>query len=467
LLYSVILMAGILAKPATIFIRLLNTFITRYYTKMIERYSRPEMAAIWTQETKFKKWLDVELAACKAHVTLGNIPESSYRIICDNAQIDVDRIDAIEAEVHHDVIAFLTCVAEFVGEESRFVHLGLTSSDVVDTAFSLLIRDAGHQLRHGLDTLMTAVKTQAHAHKMTLTMGRTHGVHAEPTTLGMKLTVWYDELQRHCYRLDHALETMNVGKLSGAVGNYAHMPPQLEQLVCDELGLKPAPISTQILQRDRHAEFITTLALIAGTIEKMAVEIRSLQKTEFNEITEPFSARQKGSSAMPHKRNPIVCERLSGLARVIRGYALTAMENQALWHERDISHSSAERVIFPDATMALDYMLAQMTRVITGMHVNVDQMTANIAKSYNVFFSQQLLLKMIDHGMSREDAYRIVQKNAHAAFDEHVSFDKKIAEDPEIQSLLSEKERNDLFSLSPYTQHIDTIFNRVYPPVNG
>lgn len=429
---------------------------------MIKRYSRPEMAQVWEPENKFQKWMDVELAACKAHVTLGNIPDEAYQVIQDKADFNVERIDEIESEIHHDVIAFLTCIAEYVGENSRFVHLGLTSSDVVDTAFSLLIQDAGKILLRDIDVLLTSLKEKANQYKYTLTMGRTHGVHAEPTTLGLKLTIWYEEMKRNKARLMKALDTTNVGKISGAVGNYAHMPPKLEALVCDELQLNIAPVSTQVLQRDRHAEFITTLSIIGGTLEKMAVEIRGLQKTEFNEILEPFSKKQKGSSAMPHKKNPIICERVTGLARVLRGYAVTAMENQALWHERDISHSSTERIIFPDATVSLDYMFGLMTKVIDGMTVNEEQMKQNIAKSYNVFFSQQLLLQMVQKGMLREDAYLIVQRNAHAAFDEQILFDDKIKNEPKIKDLFTDQELSELFSFSPYTKHADEIFDRVY-----
>ncbi len=429
---------------------------------MIKRYSRPKMQAVWEPENKFQKWMDVELAACKAHVDLGNITQDAYEDIKAKADFNVDRIDEIESEIHHDVIAFLTCVAEYVGENSRFVHLGLTSSDVVDTAFSLLIQDAGAILLEDIDQLQVVLKAQANKYKYTLTMGRTHGVHAEPTTLGLKLTIWYEEMSRNRKRLEAAMAMTAVGKVSGAVGNYAHMPPKLESLVCEELGLAVSPASTQVLQRDRHAEFMTVLSIIAGTLEKMAVEIRGLQKTEFNEIVEPFSKKQKGSSAMPHKRNPIICERVTGLARVLRGYALTALENQALWHERDISHSSTERIIFPDASIGLDYMFALMTKVIDGMTVNEDQMKRNIERSYNVFFSQKLLLKMVEKGMLREDAYRIVQKNAHAAFDDHVMFNEKIKSDVQITDLFTNTELDDLFSFSQYTDHADTIFSRVY-----
>lgn len=429
---------------------------------MIDRYARPAMKAIWEAETRFQKWLEVEIAACEAHVELGNIPAEAVEEIKAKAQFNVDRILEIEAEVQHDVIAFLTCVAEYVGPSSRFVHLGLTSSDVVDTAFSMLIQDAGAILLNDIDELMASIKKQADTYKYTLCMGRTHGVHAEPTTFGLKLTIWYDELRRQRRRLENALDEANVGKISGAVGNFAHMPPTLEAKVCAKVGLRVAPISTQILQRDLHAAVISVCALIAGTLEKMAVEIRGLQKTEFNEVLEPFSSKQKGSSAMPHKKNPIMCERVTGLSRTIRGYALTAFENQALWHERDISHSSAERIIFPDTTVTLDYMFSVMKKIIDGLVVNEAQMKENIGRSYNVFFSQQLLLKLVEKGMLREDAYRVVQQNALSAFQERVLFDDKIRKDATITSHVSEEELNELFSFEKYTAHVDEIFSRVY-----
>ncbi len=429
---------------------------------MIERYSREKMSKIWTLDNKFKKWLDIELAACEAHASLGNIPIEDLNIILDKASFDTKRINEIENEIHHDVIAFTTSVAEFVGPSSRYVHLGLTSSDVVDTGFSLLIVEAGQLILTEIDTLLESLKTQAFKHKLTLMMGRTHGVHAEPTTFGLKLTTWYEELVRNKKRLIEAIDNCQYGKISGAVGNYAHISPQIEDFVCKKLELKPSKVSTQILQRDRHAHFMTTLAILGGTLEKMATEIRGLQKTEFNEITEPFSKKQKGSSAMPHKKNPIICERVSGLARIIRGYALTAMENQSLWHERDISHSSAERVIFPDATIAIDYMLSLMIKVINNMTVNENQMKENIERSFNVFFSQKLLLRMVEKGISREDAYRIVQRNAHAAFDEKILFDSKIQQDNDITSLFSKEELSNLISFDQYTHNIDLIYNRVY-----
>lgn len=429
---------------------------------MITRYSLEIMSSIWSDQTKFQKWLDVELAACLAHVKLKNISQEDFETIQKKASFNVDRIKEIESEIHHDVIAFLTNLAENIGPESRLVHMGLTSSDVVDTAFSLQIKDAGNQLLLNIDELIKELKEKAHTYKTTLQMGRTHGVHAEPLTFGLKLTVWVAEMKRNKKRLEAAIDTLNVGKISGAVGNYAHMPPELEAYVCDELGLRAADASTQTLQRDRHAQFMTTLSIIGGTLEKMASEIRALQKTEFNEVLEPFSKKQKGSSAMPHKKNPIICERITGLSRILRGYALSALENQALWHERDISHSSTERVIFPDATIALDYMFSLMIKVIKGMVVNEEQMKENIDRSFHIFFSQQLLLKLVQNGVLRETAYRWVQKNAHDAFDEKVNFKEKVTQDQNILNHITETEINDIFSFDKYTQNIDTIYNKVY-----
>lgn len=433
-----------------------------HFLAMIERYSRPKMKAVWSAENKFNKWLDVELAACDAHVELGNIPKDDVEIIRKNAKFDVQRIDEIEAEIHHDVIAFLTCLAENIGPSSRFVHLGLTSSDVVDTAFSLLIKDAGNVLLESVDEFMVALKAQAETHKYTLCMGRTHGVHAEPTTFGLKLSVWYDEMKRNRKRLERAIEINNVGQISGAVGNFAHMPPELETKTCGYLNLTPANIATQILQRDRHAEFIAAIAITGGTLEKIATEIRGLQKTEFNEVLEPFSSKQKGSSAMPHKKNPILCERVTGLSRVLRGYAVTAMENQNLWHERDISHSSAERMIFPDATVTLDYMFGIITKVINGMQVNKEQMLENIKRSYNIFFSQQILLKLVQSGMLREDAYRVVQKIAMDSFQNREMFDEKVRQSADITAHISSSELDDIFSYDKYMTQVDFIYSRVY-----
>ena len=433
---------------------------------MITRYSREAMTAIWEPKNKFNKWLDVELAACDAHVHLGNLSKEDYDIIKEKARFDVKRIDEIESDIHHDVIAFLTNLAENIGPSSRFVHMGLTSSDVVDTAFSLLIKESGEVLLQDIDILLQTIKEKASKYKFTAIMGRTHGVHAEPTTVGLKLTVWYAEMQRNRQRLQTALETIRVGKISGAVGNYSNITPQLEAFVCQSLGLEVSPASTQILQRDRHAEFMTCLAIIGGSLEKFATEIRALQKTEFNEILEPFSKKQKGSSAMPHKKNPIICERVSGLARVLRGYALTSLENQNLWHERDISHSSTERIIFPDATIALDYMFSLMTRVLKEMVINEEQMRENIDKSYHIYFSQQLLLTLVNKGVLREDAYRIVQRNALSSFKDRVAFDQKIKADPQLAKLLTEDDYNAVFNSDKYSKHVDFIFDRVYKKGN-
>lgn len=422
---------------------------------------------MWSAQNKFQKWLDIEIAACWAHASMGNIPQSAYETIKAKATFQVNRIEEIEAEIQHDVIAFLTNVAEHVGEESRFVHLGLTSTDVVDTALSLVIQDAGKILIDGINGTLDSLKKLAHTHKTTMMMGRTHGVHAEPTSFGLKVTVWYAEMQRNLKRLEMALADLKVGKISGAVGNYAHLSPEIERLVCEKLGLEASPISTQILQRDRHAAFISAIAITGGTLEKISTEIRALQKTEFNEVQEPFSSSQKGSSAMPHKRNPIICERITGLSRVLRGYALTAFENQNLWHERDISHSGAERVILPDACGFLDYMMALMQKTLNGLVVNSDQMAKNILASRNVFYSQQLLLVLVNKGMSREEAYRLVQKNALAAFDTNVLFDEMIRRDEQITSLVSDIEISEIFSLKKYQSNIDLIYERVYGVKSG
>ena len=429
---------------------------------MIERYSREKISKIWTDENKFNTWLAIELAACKAHVKLGNISQKDFDTIKKKASFKIKRIKEIEKETNHDVIAFLTNLAENIGPSSRFVHLGLTSSDIVDTALSVQTKNAGIIIKEGIENLLKTIKEKAIEHKTTIMMGRTHGVHAEPTTLGLKLTVWYEEMKRNKERLENAIKSMSVGKLSGAVGNYTQIPPELETDVCKELNLTPSLASTQILQRDRHAEFISCLAIIGGSLEKYATEIRALQKTEFNEITEPFSKKQKGSSAMPHKRNPIICERVTGLARTIRGYAITALENQNLWHERDISHSSTERIIFPDATIAIDYMIYLMTNVIGNMKVNKDQLTKNIDKSFNIFFSQPLLLRLINKGLIREEAYEIVQKIALEAFDTQIHFDKLVKKNNLIQKHLNQDELNKIFNFENYTKHINHIFKRVY-----
>nr|WP_245527925.1 adenylosuccinate lyase [Ammonifex degensii] len=418
------------------------------------------MKNLWSEENKFRKWLDVELAVCEAWSELGVIPKEDLAEIKAKANFDVERIKAIEKEVRHDVIAFLTCVAEYVGEKARWIHLGLTSSDVVDTALSLLMKEAGEHLLNRLFTLREAVLEQAKRHRDTVMIGRTHGVHAEPITLGFKFLVWVAELDRQAERLSRAIETVSVGKISGAVGTYANLHPRVEELACRRLGLRPARISTQILQRDRHAEYLTTLALIGGSLEKFAVEIRGLQRTEIRELEEPFRPGQKGSSAMPHKRNPIVAERISGLARILRSNALAAMENMALWHERDISHSSVERIIIPGSTTLLDYMLYKMTELVRDLHVYPQNMQRNLEHTRGLVFSQRVLLKLVEKGLSREEAYRLVQRNAMAAWEKEVSFKELLLQDEEVGRYLRPEEIEELFDYRYFLRHLDEIYQR-------
>jgi len=429
---------------------------------MIERYSRPEMAKIWTLQNKFQKWLELELAACKVLSKKGQIPAESLKVILEKAKFDVARVNEIEKETNHDVIAFLTNVAEYVGPDSRFIHMGLTSSDVVDTCLMVQIKEAAAILKQDIEALMNTLKAQAKKYQNTVMIGRTHGIHAEPMTFGLKLALYYEEMKRNLARLESATENIAVGKLSGAVGTYGNIDPEVETEVCKALGLKPAVVSNQILQRDRHAEFVTTLSIIGGTLEKLAVEIRLLQKTDTHEAAEPFGKGQKGSSAMPHKRNPIMCERITGLARVLRGYALTSLENQALWHERDISHSGAERVIFPDATGFLDYMLVKMTDIISGIEVYEDNMIVNLNKWGGIVFSGRLLLEFVKKGITREEAYKIVQRNALAARDKNGSFLENISKDPEALKLLSAAEIKESFQYDDLKPKIEMIFKRVF-----
>ncbi|MDD5457064.1 MAG: adenylosuccinate lyase [Candidatus Margulisbacteria bacterium] len=429
---------------------------------MIERYSRKELTRIWTLENKFSKWLDIEIAACEAHVKLGNIPKKALDIIKKKASFSVKRIDDIEKTTNHDVIAFLTNVAEEVGPESRYIHLGLTSSDVVDTAFSLLIKEAASVLQKDIEELLVVLKKKANEYKKTMMMGRTHGVHAEPTTLGLKFALWYTEMQRNQSRLESAIHDISVGKISGAVGTYANIDPFIEQYVCKKLGLAADKISTQIVQRDRHAYFMSVLAVIAGSLEKFTTEIRALQKTEFNELEEGFRKGQKGSSAMPHKRNPITCERISGLARVMRGNMLVSMENICLWHERDISHSSAERIIFPDSTILLDYMLVKFTDILEELVVHEDNMLRNLDLLGGAVFSQQLLLKLVEKGSSREEAYALVQKAAMETRDKGLKFQAVIGKSKEINKLLAEKEIKQIFDYRYHLKNVDDIFKKVF-----
>jgi adenylosuccinate lyase len=429
---------------------------------MIPRYSRPEMARLWSDENRFGKWLEVEIAATEVLSERGIVPPDALAAIRERARFDVERIEEIEREVQHDVIAFVSCVVENVGPEGRWLHYGLTSSDVVDTALAMLIRDACDLIRPALLSLMEAVREKASRHRHLPMIGRTHGVHAEPMTFGLKMALWWAELQRQLARLDRARTIIAVGKLSGAVGTFSHLSPEVEEAVCERLGLRPAPISSQILQRDRHAEVMTTLALIAASLEKFATEVRGLQKTEVRELEEPFGKGQKGSSAMPHKRNPVGCEQVSGLARLVRSNSLAALENVALWHERDISHSSVERVIIPDSFLALDHMLHRFTRIVRGMAVNEERMRQNLDLGQGLVFSGQLLLELTARGMSREDAYRLVQGHAMEAWQRSGDFRKLVYGDPEIGKALTRAELDEVFRLERYYEHVDTIFSRVF-----
>lgn len=428
---------------------------------MIARYTRPQMGAIWGDEHRFATWLEVETVVCEVMAELGLVPKAAAQAIRSKGRFDVVRIAQIEQTVKHDVIAFLTNVGEYVGEEARFLHMGLTSSDLLDTSLALLMREAGRLLLQGLAGLRAAVRVRALEHKHTPCIGRTHGVHAEPITFGLKLAVWYDELGRAERRLEHAVEAVSVGKISGAVGTFAYLDPRVEEMVCARLGLRPAPVSTQIVQRDAHAEFLCTLALIASSLEKFAVEVRNLQRTEILEAEEYFSPGQKGSSAMPHKRNPITCERIAGMARLVRGHALAALENVPLWHERDISHSSVERVIIPDSCIVLDYMLATFTDIVERLLVYPEHMLANLDKTGGLIYSQGLLLALVNKGVSREEAYRWVQRHAMAAWRGEGDFRQLVLADPQVRSVLSAEEVERCFALNHSLRHVDYIFARV------
>lgn len=427
---------------------------------MIERYSTPEMDRIWSNENRYRMWLEVELAVCRAWTEAGRIPVEANVIIQEKAAFSEERIREIESEVHHDVIAFVTSVTENVGPEGRFVHLGLTSSDVIDTAASLLLREALGEILSELQDLMGIVFRQADAHRHTRCIGRTHGVHAEPTTLGLKMLNWYDQLERGRKRLREARETVSVGKISGAVGTYAHCPPEIERRVCDILGLRPAPVSTQILQRDIHAEILSCLAMLGCTIERVALEIRHLQRTEVLEAAEPFSSKQKGSSAMPHKRNPVLSERLCGMARLLRGYATVALENIALWHERDISHSSTERVIWPDSFHIAHYMIRTLVPLIRDLDVSEGNMAKNLDLSKGLIFSQRILLALVENGIEREKAYQAVQNNAMRSWTEGRDFRDLCMKDPSIVDALGPDLLNSLFDVGYYVRYVDEIFNR-------
>lgn len=430
---------------------------------MIPRYARPEMARIWSDENRFRTWLEVELAASAVLVEKGVVPEEALAAIRRNARFEVARIEALEKEVQHDVIAFVTNVAENVGAEGRWLHYGLTSSDVVDTALAMLMRDACDLILKDVAALMQVVRQRAFEYKDAPMIGRTHGVHAEVMTFGLKLALWHAELERDSARLERARRTIAFGKLSGAVGTFSHLPPDVEEAVCARLGLVPAPISSQVLQRDRHAEVMSALAICAGSLEKFATEIRALQKTEVRELEEPFGAKQKGSSAMPHKRNPVGCEQISGLARVVRANAAAALENIALWHERDISHSSVERVVVPDSFLALDHMLRRFTDIVRGMAVHTERMRRNLESTRGLVFSGQLLLDLTAHGMQRERAYQIVQALAMEAWESEGDFANRVSQNPEVRKVLTEEEIAAVFRVERYLVHVDAIFARVFP----
>ncbi len=420
------------------------------------------MSAIWAGENKYRKWLDVEIKACEAWHRLGKIPKGSLDTIIKKADFDIKRIDEIEKTVKHDVIAFLTSVAEFVGPDSRFIHMGLTSSDILDTAFALQLKESADLIIRDIEALLPVLKAKALEHKNTVMMGRSHGIHAEPMTFGLKMALWYDEMTRNLERMNRARDTVSCGKLSGAVGTFSQIDPKVEQYALKKLGLKPENVATQVVHRDRHAEYFSTLAVIASSIEKFAVEIRHLQRTEVLEAEEPFTKGQKGSSAMPHKRNPILSENLTGLARLVRSYAASSLENVALWHERDISHSSVERVIGPDANILVDFMLTRFTNLVKDLVVYPDNMRENMDRLKGVVYSQKVLLKLIDKGVTREEAYIIVQRNAMKVWEGLGDFRSLLIDDLEVMNFLTEKEVDACFDPKPYIKHVDYIFKRTF-----
>ena len=429
---------------------------------MIDRYTREEMGKIWTLENRFRKWLDVEIAVCEAMAEEGIIPKDAAERIREKADFSVQRILEIEKETKHDVIAFINNVSEYIGSDSRFFHMGLTSSDILDTSFALLLRDASYLIIDGLKELMEVIKDKAFEYKHTPMIGRSHGVHAEPITFGLKLALWYSEMKRNLKRLKEALNVISYGKISGAVGTYANVPPQVEERVMKKLGLKRPEISTQILQRDRHAHYFTTLAIVAGSMEKIAVEIRHLQRTEVLEVEEPFAKGQKGSSAMPHKKNPILCENISGLARIVRANAISAMENMALWHERDISHSSVERVIGPDSTILVDFMIHRLKGIIAGIVVHPENMRKNLNLTKELIFSQQVMLMLMKKGLERQKAYDMVQRNALRVWNEDIDFKSTLLQDKEILEYLNQEEIEKIFDLKYHLRYVDHIFERVF-----
>lgn len=428
---------------------------------MISRYSRKEMVNVWEEKNKFQKWLDVELAVCEAWEKLGKIPKGMTKRIAEKAGFSIGRIKIIEAEVKHDVIAFLTSVAETVGPDSRFIHLGMTSSDVLDTALALQMKEAGLLLLQDLKALLLVLKKQAKKYKNTLMIGRSHGIHGEPITMGLKFAIWYEETKRNIKRMESAVDVVSYGKISGAMGNYAHLDTRVEKYVCKKLKLKPAPVSNQIIQRDRHAEYLTALAIIASSLDKFATEVRNLQRTDIGEAEEPFTSGQKGSSAMPHKKNPVMCEQVSGLARIVRSNAQAGLENVILWHERDISHSSVERVILPDSTILVNYLLNKMINVLGNLRIYPDRMLKNIGQNKGIIFSQRLLLKLIDKGLTREDSYRVIQSSALKTQNSSDTFINEILQNENVKKYLSEKEIKDCFDLKYYLKNNDHIFKQV------
>jgi adenylosuccinate lyase len=427
---------------------------------LIRRYTLPQMGKVWSEENRFQSMLDVEIYACEAMADLGIIPKEAYKEIKEKATFDIRRIDEIEQVTRHDVIAFLTAVGENVGDASKYIHMGMTSSDVLDTALSLQMKQSAELLLTRLLYIRDIIAPLARKYKDTLMVGRTHGIHAEPITFGLKLALWTMELDRCIKRMNTAMEVVSVGKISGAVGTFANLDPKIEEHVCRRLGLRPAYVSTQIIQRDRHAEFLSTLAIIGSSLEKFATEIRNMQRTDLLEVEEPFAKGQKGSSAMPHKRNPITAERIAGLARVLRGNALAAMENVSLWHERDITHSSVERIILPDSCILLDYMLHLFTRIMEGLNVYPENMRKNLEKTLGLIFSQRVLLALVEKGVLRERAYELVQRNALAAWEQKIDFQYLLLEDDEIKQILSRKEIMDLFDYDYHTKNVEYILQR-------
>ncbi|PIW68628.1 MAG: adenylosuccinate lyase [Candidatus Omnitrophica bacterium CG12_big_fil_rev_8_21_14_0_65_42_8] len=427
---------------------------------MIPRYSLPRMSAVWSDENKFQKMLDIEILACEALANLGKIPQKELKKIKSKARFDIKRIEKIEKTTRHDVIAFLHNIAEYIGDSSRFVHQGLTSSDVLDTGLSVMMKESADIILEDLKALKGELRKKANKYKYTIMAGRSHGMHAEPTTFGLKLALFFDEINRGIERINRAKEIISIGKISGPVGTYSNVEPYVERYVCKKLGLRPANVSTQILQRDRHAEYLSEIAIVGATLEKIATEFRNLQKTEVREVEEPFGKGQKGSSAMPHKRNPVMCERIAGLARVLRANAMVSMENVALWHERDISHSSAERIIIPDSAILLDYMLNQMAEIVKGLLVYPENMTANLAKTKGLVFSARILVELEKRGVERRRAYDIIQRCAMKVWEKGIDFKEALKGDGDFIKLVKSKEIDDFFNVAYYTKHVNTIFKK-------